>query len=139
MVRLIWSSTYLFSFLQGAAFLLISIRCRYLKAVENKEKSKDLEKAKKDKRGPIKPAPRQPMKSEKQYWEAFALFLQKYEKLPVVAFTLSRNKCDRNAEFLVSIDFTTSDEKSYINYCFNQSIKTLKPEDQNLPQVVTEF
>lgn len=76
------------------------------------------------------------MKSEKTYWEAFAKFLQKYEKLPVVAFTLSRNKCDRNAEFLKSIDFTTNEEKNYIKYCFKQSIKTLKVEDQELPQVL---
>ncbi|XP_065206278.1 superkiller complex protein 2 [Planococcus citri] len=110
----------------------------YTKAVESKAKKNAAVKTKGDKDNKSKmiktPAPRI-MKSEKTYWEAFARFLQKYEKLPVVAFTLSRSKCDRNAEFLMSIDFTTNEEKNYIKYSFNQSIKTLKKEDQDLPQI----
>lgn len=116
------------------SFLFFSIR--YLKAVENKTKLIAKEKAKGDKSKVVKkPEFKKPLKSEKTYWEAFAHFLQKYEKLPIVAFTLSRAKCDRNAEYLMSIDFTTEKEKSYINLCFNESIKTLKPEDRDLPQV----
>ncbi len=73
--------------------------------------------------------------SEKHYWIAFAKFLKKYDKLPVVAFTLSRSKCDRNAELLLSVDLTTQSEKDYINYYFNECIRTLKEEDRDLPQV----
>ena len=72
---------------------------------------------------------------EKQYWISFAKYLKKYDKLPVVAFTLSRAKCDRNADLLTSIDLTTGEEKSFISHFFNESIHTLKEEDQNLPQV----
>jgi len=72
---------------------------------------------------------------EKPYWISFAKYLKKYDKLPVVAFTLSRAKCDRNADLLTSIDLTTQDEKNYINHFFNESVRTLKEEDRNLPQV----
>lgn len=78
-----------------------------------------------------------PLKSsgEKQYWISFAKYLKKYDKLPIVAFTLSRAKCDRNADLLTSIDLTTEEEKGFINHFFNESINTLKEEDRNLPQV----
>ena len=72
---------------------------------------------------------------EKHYWISFAKYLKKYDKLPVVAFTLSRAKCDRNADQLTSIDLTTLEEKNFINHFFNESIRTLKEEDRNLPQV----
>ena len=81
------------------------------------------------KANPLKPA------FEKHYWIAFAKFLKKCDKLPAVAFTLSRSKCDRNAEYLMSIDLTTQTEKDYISYYFRSSIGTLKEEDRNLPQV----
>lgn len=77
--------------------------------------------------------------SEKHYWIGFAKFLKKCDKLPAVAFTLSRSKCDRNAEYLMSIDLTTQAEKDYISYNFKSAISTLKKEDQNLPQVSIFF
>ena len=61
--------------------------------------------------------------------------LEKKEKLPVVAFTFSRDRCNGNADALVSLDLTTSTEKHEIDSFFQKSIQLLKGSDQSLPQV----
>ena len=61
--------------------------------------------------------------------------LEKKDKLPVVAFTLSRNRCNDNADSLTSLNLTTSTEKSEIHVFFKKSISLLKGSDQKLPQV----
>jgi len=61
--------------------------------------------------------------------------LEKKDKLPVVAFTLSRNRCNDNADSLSSLNLTTSTEKSEIHVFFKKSISLLKGSDQKLPQV----
>lgn len=53
----------------------------------------------------------------------------------MVAFTLSRKRCDTNADLLSKVDLTNRDEKHYIHKFFNESISRLKKEDQQLPQV----
>ena len=61
--------------------------------------------------------------------------LQKKEKLPVVGFTFSRQRCNENADSLTSLDLTTNAEKSEIHVFFQKSISLLKASDQKLPQV----
>lgn len=61
--------------------------------------------------------------------------LKKKDQLPVVAFTLSKKKCDANADMVKSIDLVSSTERSHITMFFNKSISKLKGDDQSLPQV----
>ena len=61
--------------------------------------------------------------------------LEQKEKLPVVAFTFSRDRCNGNADSLASLDLTTSTEKHEIDSFFHKSIQLLKGSDQSLPQV----
>lgn len=68
-------------------------------------------------------------------WVALLQHLKKNDKLPVVAFTLSRKRCDQNAECLSSMDLTTAKEKSHVRHFVRQSIQRLKEADQQLPQV----
>ena len=44
---------------------------------------------------------------EKNIWLTLIDHLKRKDKLPVVAFTLSRNRCDTNATMLTSLDLTT--------------------------------
>jgi antiviral helicase SKI2 len=74
-------------------------------------------------------------KQEATMWVQFLNHLKKLDKLPVVAFTLSRNRCDHNSENLTSVDLTTTSEKYFILKFFNRSIQNLKQEDRTLPQV----
>ncbi len=59
------------------------------------------------------------------------------DKLPVVAFTLSRNRCDQNANLLTSMDLTTSVEKGDIHHFIQKCMLRLKGTDRKLPQVLT--
>ncbi|XP_063216378.1 superkiller complex protein 2 isoform X3 [Bacillus rossius redtenbacheri] len=74
-------------------------------------------------------------KQEKTMWIGLIDHLQKHDKLPVVAFTLSRNRCDQTSENLSSVDLTTSTEKHRIRAFFQQCIQKLKEPDRELPQV----
>uniref|UniRef100_A0A182SJY8 Helicase SKI2W n=1 Tax=Anopheles maculatus TaxID=74869 RepID=A0A182SJY8_9DIPT len=75
-------------------------------------------------------------RQEQTLWVGLISHLQKKEKLPVVAFTLSRNRCDNNAEALMSCDMTTAREKYAITSFFQQCLQRLIPADRILPQVV---
>ena len=54
----------------------------------------------------------------------------------MVAFTLSRNRCDQNAAVLTSLDLTTSMEKSDIHHFIHKCMQRLKGSDRKLPQVL---
>ena len=73
---------------------------------------------------------------EKNIWLTLVDHLKRKDKLPVVAFTLSRNRCDNNATMLTSLDLTTSVEKSDIHHFIGKCVSRLKPTDRQLPQVV---
>ncbi|XP_039757773.1 helicase SKI2W [Pararge aegeria] len=75
-------------------------------------------------------------KAEQTMWVAFVDHLRSNDKLPVVAFTLSRNRCDQNAENLMSVDLTTAREKSHIRSFFSKCLQRLKEPDRRLPQVI---
>lgn len=74
-------------------------------------------------------------KNEKRMWKTLLGFLKKEKKLPVVIFTLSRVRCDKNANSLLSEELTTGEEKKHIQGFFHFSISQLKEEDRKLPQV----
>lgn len=63
--------------------------------------------------------------------------LRRNDKLPVVVFTLSRNRCDRNLQALQSVDLCTGKESGYNYYFVQKCVQQLKPEDRALPQVLT--
>ncbi len=73
---------------------------------------------------------------EKNIWLTLVDHLKRKDKLPVVAFTLSRNRCDTNATMLTSLDLTTAMEKSDIHHFIAKCVNRLKPCDRTLPQVV---
>ncbi|XP_058468018.1 superkiller complex protein 2 [Malaya genurostris] len=75
-------------------------------------------------------------KQEQTLWVGLIDHLQKNDKLPVVAFTLSRNRCDNNANALMSCDLTTAREKYRITSFFQLCLQKLKPPDRILPQVI---
>ncbi|CAH1637688.1 unnamed protein product [Spodoptera littoralis] len=75
-------------------------------------------------------------KAEQTMWVAFIDHLKQQDKLPVVAFTLSRNRCDQNAENLMSVDLTTAKEKGHIRSFFQKCLQRLKEPDRRLPQVI---
>ncbi|XP_063831458.1 superkiller complex protein 2 [Ostrinia nubilalis] len=75
-------------------------------------------------------------KADQTMWVAFIDHLRQKDKLPVVAFTLSRNRCDQNAENLMSVDLTTGKEKSHIKSFFQRCLQRLKEPDRRLPQVI---
>jgi antiviral helicase SKI2 len=73
---------------------------------------------------------------DKNVWLSLINMLQKKDKLPLVAFTFSRNRCDVNADMLTNLDLTDSHEKHKINSFFQKSISILKGSDRELPQVL---
>ncbi|XP_062536304.1 superkiller complex protein 2 [Armigeres subalbatus] len=75
-------------------------------------------------------------KQEQTLWVGLIHHLEKNKKMPVVAFTLSRNRCDNNANALMSCDLTTPSEKYFINSFFQLCLQKLKPPDRILPQVI---
>lgn len=79
--------------------------------------------------GPMNP------KHETQIWLTLIDHLRQNEQLPVIAFSLSRVKCDNYVTNLHSLNLTTSAEASEIKFFFNKCISKLKPEDRVIPQV----
>ncbi|XP_065647827.1 superkiller complex protein 2 isoform X2 [Hydra vulgaris] len=74
--------------------------------------------------------------ADKSVWLSLLSMLQKKDQLPVVAFTLSKKKCDQNAEKVSSVELVTSTERSHIISFFNKSLRQLKGSDRQLPQVL---
>ncbi|XP_068695347.1 superkiller complex protein 2-like [Montipora foliosa] len=75
------------------------------------------------------------IKEERNIWLSLIEMLRKKEKLPVVAFTFSRKRCDENADQLGNLDLTTSTEKSLIHVFIKKCVARLKGSDRDLPQV----
>ncbi|UYV74869.1 SKIV2L [Cordylochernes scorpioides] len=76
----------------------------------------------------------------KTHMTALIKGLEKDHKLPVVCFTLSRRRCDSNAELLSSLDLTTRMEKDEISDFFRRcTAPRLRGTDQNLAQVRSLF
>jgi len=75
-------------------------------------------------------------KQEKHMWIGLIEHLSKRELLPVVAFTLSKKRCDSNATNLLSQDLTTKVEKGEIESFIRRCLDRLKGSDKKLPQVV---
>jgi superfamily II RNA helicase len=78
-------------------------------------------------------------KQEATIWTELVNHLSKEDRLPAVAFTLSRNRCDQNAENLTTVDLTSGSEKNLIHRFFNRSIQNLKEPDRALRQVKHTF
>ncbi|SPP83049.1 helicase SKI2W [Drosophila guanche] len=69
-------------------------------------------------------------------WIGLIDFLKRNNKMPVVAFTLSRNRCDSNVAALQSVDLNTEKEKGAVQKFFLQCLAKLKPPDRSIPQVL---
>ncbi|XP_055904633.1 SKI2 subunit of superkiller complex protein [Eupeodes corollae] len=76
-------------------------------------------------------------KQDQNLWVGLIDFLKRNNKMPVVAFTLSRKRCDTNAFALQSCDLNTAREKGAVQKFFQQCLMKLKPPDRMLPQVLT--
>ncbi|XP_027206672.2 superkiller complex protein 2 [Penaeus vannamei] len=75
-------------------------------------------------------------KQEKNMWIGLIDHLSKRELLPIVAFTLSKKRCDGNASQLLSQDLTTNAEKGEIHSFIKRCTERLQGADRELPQVV---
>ncbi|KAM8707202.1 hypothetical protein ACLKA7_011319 [Drosophila subpalustris] len=75
-------------------------------------------------------------KQEQYIWTGMIDFLKRNQKMPVVAFTLSRNRCDANVMALKSVDLNTAKEKGAVQKFFLQCLAKLKPPDRTIPQVL---
>lgn len=75
-------------------------------------------------------------KHEAQLWLTLIDLLKQNDELPVIAFSLSRAKCDRYLRSLESCSLTTGAEAGIIKTFFNKCLSKLKPEDQKIPQVL---
>lgn len=75
-------------------------------------------------------------KHEAQLWLTLIDLLKQNDELPIIAFTLSRAKCDRFVKSLESCSLTTGAEAGVIKTFFNKCLSKLKPEDRLIPQVL---
>jgi superfamily II RNA helicase len=56
--------------------------------------------------------------------------------VPCILFCFSRDKCDKRAEKLKSVDLLSDSEKNIVKLYFQRAIKRLEPIDRELPQVL---
>lgn len=75
-------------------------------------------------------------KHEIQIWLSLINVLRRNDELPIIAFSLSRAKCDRYVKSLESCVLTTGEESGSIRTFFNKCLCRLKPEDRVIPQVL---
>lgn len=75
-------------------------------------------------------------KHEIQIWLSLIALLKKNDELPIIAFSLSRAKCDRYVMSLESLQLTTGEEAGKIRTFFNRCLSRLKSEDRVIPQVL---
>ncbi|XP_064649760.1 superkiller complex protein 2-like [Lineus longissimus] len=73
---------------------------------------------------------------DKNVWLSVINMLEKKDKLPVIAFTLSRKRIDENTHHLQSVDLTTQKQKAAIHLFCERCIAKLKGSDKKLPQVL---
>ncbi|KAJ8672979.1 hypothetical protein QAD02_004240 [Eretmocerus hayati] len=72
---------------------------------------------------------------EKRIWSSLLEHLQANDKLPVVVFTLSRNRCDKTTESFTE-SLLNHQDQMYVQEFFKKSIRHLKGTDSQLPQVL---
>lgn len=123
-------------------FLLVESDGRFLaegykcaKAAKAKQHTKQNNKAGGNPRQSNKPNFMTP-KHEAQLWMTLIDVLKSKNELPIIAFTLSRVKCDRFVKSLESLSLTTAADAGKIKTFFSKCISKLKPEDQKIPQVL---
>uniref|UniRef100_A0A5S6R2P2 Uncharacterized protein n=1 Tax=Trichuris muris TaxID=70415 RepID=A0A5S6R2P2_TRIMR len=80
---------------------------------------------------------RENLGTTKNRWLTLISYLEEKDLLPMVAFVFSRVNCDRNARMLMSMDLTSSSEKSKVHRFFEHCIARLSPSDRNAPQILT--
>ena len=54
---------------------------------------------------------------------------------PAIVFSFSKRDCESNAQALSKLDLTIPEEKDSIELIYNNAIKSLSEDDQNLPQI----
>ncbi|KAJ2558771.1 Antiviral helicase ski2 [Coemansia sp. RSA 1933] len=69
-------------------------------------------------------------------WVHLIGLLRKKNLLPAVVFTFSRKKCEEYAYSLRNQGFLSESARSDVHSVVERSLKRLKPEDRNLPQVL---
>ncbi|XP_074268042.1 DExH-box ATP-dependent RNA helicase DExH11 isoform X2 [Silene latifolia] len=75
-------------------------------------------------------------RSDASLWLQLVNKLLKKSLLPVIVFCFSKNRCDRSADSMTSIDLTSSSEKSEIRVFCDKAFSRLKGSDRNLPQIL---
>ncbi|XP_022948677.1 DExH-box ATP-dependent RNA helicase DExH11 isoform X5 [Cucurbita moschata] len=75
-------------------------------------------------------------RSDASSWLLLINKLSKRSLLPVVIFCFSKNRCDKSADSIYSIDLTSSSEKSEIRVFCDKAFSRLKGSDRTLPQIV---
>lgn len=75
-------------------------------------------------------------RSEGSPWLLLINKLANKSLLPVVIFCFSKNRCDKSADYITSLDLTSKSEKSEIRTFCDKAFSRLKGSDKNLPQVV---
>lgn len=75
-------------------------------------------------------------RSDASLWLQLVNKLSKKSFLPVIIFCFSKNRCDRSADSMTSVDLTSSSEKSEIRVFCDKAFSRLKGSDRNLPQIL---
>lgn len=91
----------------------------------------------KERKGEMKKCPQ----TERNIYLNLIRHLEERDELPVICFTLSRNRCDSNLENLMVISkdlfkLTTNAEESRIRLFVGNHLVKLKPCDRKLPQIL---
>lgn len=117
-------------------FLLVDAQGRYLQGNYEKAVERKKEMQSKSKTGGSGPKNYVSSTQDRYTWIGLIDFLKRNNKMPVVAFTLSRNRCDANVAALQSADLNTAQEKGAVQKFFLQCLAKLKPPDRTIPQVL---
>ncbi|EDX14107.1 helicase SKI2W [Drosophila simulans] len=117
-------------------FLLVDAQGKYLQSNYEKAVERKKEMQGKAKGGGGGPRNHLNAKQEQNTWIGLIDFLRRGNMMPVVAFTLSRNRCDSNLAALQSVDLNTEKEKGAVQKFFLQCLAKLKPPDRTIPQVL---
>ncbi|XP_054918846.2 superkiller complex protein 2 isoform X2 [Dermacentor andersoni] len=73
---------------------------------------------------------------DKTRYQGLIQHLRKADRLPAICFTLSRRRCDENAQLLQALDLTTAEEKGAVRrFLQNNVVSRLSRADQRLPQL----
>jgi len=71
----------------------------------------------------------------KEFWKSIIKTFKSADLLPCLMFSFSKKNCERFAEFAKDDDLINKEEKMHILRFFESSIKKIRPEDRQLPQV----